>query len=111
MPSRNQTTWKNGGKSYKLRGYWMLKANGASATAMTGSTNGAVSGTGFYNDQTETKQRWLILGEENGIASGIKENVIVDKTKKDAIYNLAGQKMAAPQKGLNIIGGKKVYVR
>jgi hypothetical protein len=28
-----------------------------------------------------------------------------------AIYNLNGQKMAAPQKGLNIIGGKKVWVK
>jgi len=30
---------------------------------------------------------------------------------KQAIYNLAGQRLAAPQKGINIIGGKKVIVK
>ena len=29
----------------------------------------------------------------------------------DAIYNLPGQRISAPQKGINIIGGKKVWVR
>ena len=113
MPSRNQTTWKNNGKNYKLRGYWMLKANGAFATAMTGAANGAVSGTNFDNDQDDTNQRWLIVSEENGIASGIEE--IIHNSQfimhNDAIYNLNGQKMATPQKGLNIIGGKKIWVK
>ena len=120
MPSRNQTTWKNGSKSYKLRGYWMLKANGGSATAMTGAANSAVSGTSFDNNQNDTKQRWLILGEANGIASGIEEVIHNSQLTtsnyrfimhNDAVYNLNGQKMAAPQKGLNIIGGKKVWVK
>jgi len=30
---------------------------------------------------------------------------------KQGIYNLAGQKLTAPQRGLNIIGGKKVFVK
>ena len=111
MPSRNQTTWKNGSKSYKLRGYWMLKANGGSATAMTGAANSAVSGTSFDNNQNDTKQRWLILGEENGIASEIKNLTPTLSQGEGAVYNLNGQKMAAPQKGLNIIGGKKIWVK
>ena len=111
MPSRNQTTWKNGSKSYKLRGYWMLKANGGSATAMTGAANSAVSGTSFDNNQNDTKQRWLILGEENGIASEIKNLTSTLSQGEGAVYNLNGQKMAAPQKGLNIIGGKKIWVK
>ena len=111
MPSRNQTTWKNGSKSYKLRGYWMLKANGGSATAMTGAANSAVSGTSFDNNQNDTKQRWLILGEENGIASEIKNLTPTLSQGEGAVYNLNGQKMAAPQKGLNIIGGKKVLIK
>jgi hypothetical protein len=32
-------------------------------------------------------------------------------TKSGAIYNIAGQQLAAPQRGLNIIGGKKVLVK
>ncbi|MBR6892411.1 MAG: hypothetical protein IKN15_04170 [Bacteroidaceae bacterium] len=111
MPSRNQTTWKNGSKSYKLRGYWMLKANGGSATAMTGAANSAVSGTSFDNNQNDTKQRWLILDEENGIASEIKNLTPTLSQGEGAVYNLNGQKMAAPQKGLNIIGGKKVLIK
>jgi len=113
IPSRSLVTWKNDGKNYKLRGYWMLKANGGSATAMTGAANGALSGTNFDNDQDDTNQRWLILSEEHGLASGIEE--IIHNSQfimhNGAIYNLNGQKMAAPQKGLNIIGGKKVWVK
>ena len=111
IPSRNQTTWKNGSKSYKLRGYWMLKANGGSATAMTGAANSAVSGTSFDNNQNDTKQRWLILGEANGIASEIKNLTPTLSQGEGAVYNLNGQKMVAPQKGLNIIGGKKVLIK
>ena len=111
MPSRDFTTWKNGEDSYKLRSYWMLKANGGYATAMTGGANGIINGSSFDNDMDDTNQRWLILSADNGITSGIKENVTVDKTKTESIFNLAGQKLAVPQKGLNIVGGKKVFVK
>ena len=111
MPSRDFTTWKNGEDSYKLRSYWMLKANGSYATAMAGGANGIVNGSSFDNDMDDTNQRWLILSADNGITSGIKENVTVDKTKTESIFNLAGQKLAVPQKGLNIVGGKKVFVK
>ena len=111
MPSRDFTTWKNGEDSYKLRSYWMLKANGGYATAMAGGANGIINGSSFDNDMDDTNQRWLILSADNGITSGIKENVIVDKTKTESIFNLAGQKLAVPQKGLNIVGGKKVFVK
>lgn len=111
MPSRDFTTWNNGEDSYKLRSYWMLKANGSYATAMTGGANGIVNGSSFDNDMDDTNQRWLILSADNGITSGIKENVTVDKTKTESIFNLAGQKLAVPQKGLNIVGGKKVFVK
>jgi len=111
MPSRDFTTWKNGEDSYKLRSYWMLKANGGYATAMTGGANGIINGSSFDNDMDDTNQRWLILSADNGITSGIKENVTVDKMKTESIFNLAGQKLAVPQKGLNIVGGKKVFVK
>ena len=111
MPSRDFTTWNNGEDSYKLRSYWMLKANGSYATAMAGGANGIVNGSSFDNDMDDTNQRWLILSADNGITSGIKENVTVDKTKTESIFNLAGQKLAVPQKGLNIVGGKKVFVK
>ena len=37
--------------------------------------------------------------------------LVANKTKSSAIYNLAGQRINTLQKGLNIVGGKKVYVK
>ena len=34
-----------------------------------------------------------------------------DKNKETSVYNLSGQKLTAPQKGINIINGKKVIVK
>lgn len=34
-----------------------------------------------------------------------------EEVKNDAIYNLNGQRMAAPRKGINIINGKKVIIK
>ena len=49
-----------------------------------------------------------IVGVEDpaGIAT-----IHTEKNGYSAVYNLSGQRLAAPQKGLNIIGGKKVAVR
>ena len=41
----------------------------------------------------------------SGISSIEAENA------QEAVYNLNGQRLAKPQKGLNIIGGKKVIVK
>ena len=38
-------------------------------------------------------------------------NVVVNNTKASAIYNISGQRIKALQKGLNIVGGQKVYVK
>lgn len=49
------------------------------------------------------------------ITVGTDEAVSISSIKavanKAAIYNVAGQQLAAPQRGLNIIGGKKVLVK
>ena len=39
------------------------------------------------------------------------DKVKVDKTQGGAVYNLSGQRLTAPRKGINIIGGKKVVVK
>ena len=44
-------------------------------------------------------------------ATGI-ETISADQSDKNApVYNLAGQKITIPRKGINIIGGKKVVVK
>jgi hypothetical protein len=39
------------------------------------------------------------------------ENVVVREVKKTGIYNLNGQRLSAPVKGVNIIDGRKVIIR
>lgn len=43
--------------------------------------------------------------------TGIEEISKVEEVTVKGIYNLAGQKLSAPQKGINIIDGKKVLVK
>ena len=47
------------------------------------------------------------------IKQGVVSNVEVpnDDAKKDVIYDLLGRRLDAPQKGINIINGKKVIIR
>ena len=48
---------------------------------------------------------------EIGIDTSISNAIMDAMGKKARIYNLSGQKLAVPQKGINIIGGKKVIVK
>ena len=48
---------------------------------------------------------------EIDIDTGISTAIMDAMGKKARIYNLSGQKLAVPQKGINIIGGKKVIVK
>ena len=114
MPSRNYTTWSNSVDSYKMRSYWFLKANGGSATAMTGAANGTVSVSSFNNDMANTNQRWLILSEAEWTTTDIHEieaSTQPSTQGKGAMFNLQGQRINRMQKGLNIIDGKKVWVK
>ena len=42
-------------------------------------------------------------------ATGIEENVRIEKFKNGSIYNLQGQRINSLRKGLNIVNGRKVY--
>ena len=50
------------------------------------------------------------LGDANAIEPVLRDRLFTvgDDT---AIYNLAGQRLSAPQRGINIIGGKKVVIK
>jgi hypothetical protein len=37
--------------------------------------------------------------------------VLTERKSDGTIYTLSGQRLAAPKKGINIIGGKKVVIR
>ena len=50
-------------------------------------------------------------GQFETLATGIEENVRIEKLKNGSIYNLQGQRINALRKGLNIVNGRKVYVK
>ena len=50
-------------------------------------------------------------GEFETLTDGIEENVKIKELKNSSIYNLQGQRLSRLQKGLNIVNGKKIYVR
>jgi len=52
----------------------------------------------------------FVIDEENSGTTGI-EKTIVNKATDGQIYNLAGQRVAQPTKGLYIVNGKKVIVK
>ena len=59
-------------------------------------------------DEKETKpaRYEYVIGSDTGIRA-----ITIDNDANAPIYNLRGQRLSAPQKGINIIGGKKVVVK
>jgi hypothetical protein len=53
----------------------------------------------------------LFTGEFETETTGIEETIYNKVEAKTDIYNLQGQRLSSPQKGLNIVNGKKVYVK
>ena len=57
-------------------------------------------------------QLYYVGSEEADLSTAIKTvDVVEGAVKAEGIYNLQGQKLAAPVKGINIINGKKVLVK
>ena len=50
-------------------------------------------------------------GEFETLTNGIEKNVKIKKLKNESIYNLQGQRLNSLQKGLNIVNGKKIYIK
>ena len=60
---------------------------------------------------TVENSREAFTGEFETDATGIVENVKIEKIKNASIYNLQGQRLTTLQKGLNIVNGRKVLVK
>lgn len=92
----------------------MASATGLTAGSAEQYTTGVVlSANGKYTyasllnaDQTSVSYQYT----EN-TSNGVQQLVVDKADKDDAVYNLQGMKLRAPQKGLNIIGGKKVVIK
>ena len=57
-----------------------------------------------YYDGTDWNE--YVGSESTGI-----HGVIIIKNGSSSIYNLSGQRLSTPQKGINIINGKKVIIK
>ena len=60
---------------------------------------------------TVENSRESFSGEFETLTNGIEENVKIKKLENASIYNLQGQRLNSLQKGLNIVNGKKIYVK
>lgn len=65
---------------------------------------------GHYTVTVENSQE-SFTGEFETQTTGIEENVVIRKLKNVSIYNLQGLRINYLQKGLNIVNGRKVYVK
>ena len=60
------------------------------------------------SSSSSAKLNICIDGEE---VTGIERQEIINALSSDAIYNLQGQQLTQPQRGINIIGGRKVLIK
>ena len=77
--------------------------------------NNAVSGNGVLYTIRSSKSDAVSHQHENAsfaivVGTTAVDGITVNKWKQDDVYNLKGQKLAVPRKGLNIIGRKKLVV-
>ena len=77
-------------------------------------------GLGYYDEYHFSSEGYRTLGKRYGeimlpilIKQGAVANAVVqiEENKVDVIYDLLGRKLDAPQKGINIINGKKVIIK
>lgn len=90
----------------------------ARGKVMTATLTGLEAGTEYtYVAYVITDEGETFYGEEQtfrtDVATGIEETTAapVQRAVPQGIYNLSGQRLTQPQKGLNIINGKKVLVK
>lgn len=92
----------------------MASATGLTAGSAEQYTTGAVlsaDGKYTYTSLLNAAQTSVSYQYTENTSNGVQQ-LVVDKADKDnAVYNLQGMKLHAPQKGLNIIGGKKVVIK
>ena len=62
----------------------------------------------FYVPSGSYDEIYLNTGEYNDIVTGLKA---MGNDEEEVIYNLAGQRLAKKQKGINIVNGRKVLVK
>ena len=113
--------------NYYLRGNQLLKVNGTAnihpgkaymqipTKAVTRAEEDVVSGAPYYNIGEEPEVISMQVGTrsidgDDADTTGISEVMVTDQ-EPDVYYNLQGQRVGNPGKGIYIKNGKKVIVR
>ena len=87
-----------------------ILANGGSGVGFYKATNGSVISAGKAYLSSSVSGHALTLNFDNG-TTGINEVANQKSLFVGTCYNLAGQRVAAPAKGLYIVNGKKVIIK
>ena len=99
---------------YVFRGYYLGKEKFTSEDQIKVGDEVIVYGQlSIYNGNGQIGTGSEIYSINNVTAGidGVEAEGTNDKVADETIYNLAGQRLAKPAKGINIIGGKKVVVK
>jgi hypothetical protein len=105
----NTTGAGTGGKYYKLSYNTSGEDIGWYWGAEDGATfRSAANKAWLALPPTAAAREFFGLPENYDSADGIENVNVNDNVNDNAIYNLAGQKLSRPQKGINIVNGRKV---
>jgi hypothetical protein len=88
------------GKTSETRTFSLNTFNNATLYVPTGTID-------KYKAMSGWRDFWFI---EEGIPSGIK-CILLDNDKDYPLYDINGRRLEGPQRGINIINGKKVVVK
>ena len=66
----------------------------------------------FIIPDAAANARGVVMGFDDGETTSIQTINVTPNSQQDApVYNLNGQRLNAPKKGINIVNGKKVLVK
>jgi len=93
-----------------VSGYWYAYTGEYSYVSYDAATNSGWAIISGYSDATQKYEYlYVSIGNYNPVTTGIKSVVSESATLGNpAIYNVAGQRVLAPRKGIYIVNGKKV---
>lgn len=64
------------------------------------------------DEAVATSAPQMVMGFNDGETTSIQTINVTPNSQQDApVYNLNGQRLNAPQKGINIVNGKKVIIK
>ncbi len=89
---------------------WSSENNSIATVTQSGLVTGVAAGTTWISVETANgKSDWFKITVN--APSVPVESVTIDAPADSPVFSLSGQRLAAPKKGINIIGGKKVVVK